>query len=157
MKTVRLCLLLLLALLLPFRGAVAAAMPCAMVNHGQMTTPELLPQTGDERADPQSMASGHEPAGIDMDMDMAQHSAHSMDGDADHRDGGADHGQHDHGTSSHGDKCNLCSASCALTPLLSAMPTLHPPLALAAAGFPAPAVPGPSFLSDGQERPPRSR
>ena len=73
------------------------------------------------------------------------HSAHHEHGNAhlDHQAGGQS------------DKCNLCSASCSLTPLASSGPTL-PLMEAAQAAFPAVSSPALSFLSDGQERPPRS-
>ena len=64
--------------------------------------------------------------------------------------------QHDHGTSSQQDKCNLCSAFCSLTPMLSAYTGIAEPHGLVEVPFPALSAPAPSFLSDGQERPPRS-
>ena len=67
----------------------------------------------------------------------------------------ADASHHDHGQPG-SDKCNLCSAFCSITPLLSAMPSVPQPFDLTAASFPDLAAPAPSFLSDGQERPPRS-
>ena len=54
------------------------------------------------------------------------------------------------------DRCTLCAAFCSLTPLVGSAPGLFVPQALPAAPFPALSAPVPSFLSDGQERPPRS-
>ena len=114
MKTVRICLLLLLVLLLPFRGAVAAAMLCPVEGQAH--------------------------------HDVGMQAAHAHAG-ADHHD---DHG---HGAP---DKCNMCYAFCALTPLAGAAPKLPEPAALPAVKFPEFPAPAPSFLSDGQERPPRT-
>lgn len=50
----------------------------------------------------------------------------------------------------------MCSAFCALTPLAGAAPKLPEPAALPAVKFPEFPAPAPSFLSDGQERPPRT-
>lgn len=115
MKLARIWLLLLLAVLLPLRGAVAAAMPCAAGSSG---------------------------------MHGAQAGHHGM---ASHV---AGQGQaHDHGAA---DMCNMCSAFCSLTPLPSHAPALPEPEALPAVKFPDLSTPAPSFLSDGQERPPRT-
>lgn len=114
MKSVRICLLLLLVLLLPIRGAVAAAMMCPVEDAGR-----------------------HE---------MAASAAHAHAG-AGHHDG------HDHGAA---DKCHMCSAFCALTPLVGDTPRLPEPAALPAVRFPEFPAPAASFLSDGQDRPPRS-
>lgn len=114
MKALRICLLLLLALLLPMRGAMAAAMLC--------------------------------PAAGPAHHGMGMQAAHAHDG-AGH------HGEHDHGSSS---KCTMCAAFCALTPLMSDVPRLREPAALPAIGFPDESPPAPSFVSGGQDRPPRS-
>jgi hypothetical protein len=127
-KLLRIWLLVLLAVLLPVRGALAAAMVCAPANGA-----------------PSSM-SAH-----------AEHDNHYG-----HGDGGHEHATGDHGSdagSGHGDKtdkCNLCSASCSATPLLHEMPGIAEPYGLTAAAYPDVAAAAPSFLSDGQERPPRS-
>lgn len=112
MKVARLLLLLVLAVLLPVRGAVAAAMLCPMASaQGQSTAAAPIedgPCHQDERDD-----------------------------------------------ASPSDACHLCATFCSLTPLPSACPTLADPLPLPAARFNEPAAPAASFLSDGQERPPR--
>ena len=113
MKAARLLLLLLLALLLPLRSAVAASLLCPM---------SALPQA------PAVMAEG---AGhCHQDEDKAAPAK---------------------------DACHLCAAFCTLTPLPSVAPTVSEALPLAALRYPALAVPAPSFLSSGPERPPRSR
>ena len=77
----------------------------------------------------------------------------------------ADHsaGAHDAGNSASAghhaggfEKCNLCCDFCSITPLLSALPSVPAPRDLSSVSFPALFAPAPSFLSDGQERPPRS-
>jgi hypothetical protein len=136
-KTFRIWLLVLLAVLLPVRGAVAAAMLC-----------------------PPAGASGQGAvamAGSEMDhhaMDVADHAAHEH---ADHQ-----HAEHDSDaptTAGHHDglgKCNLCCDFCSFTPLLSTLPSVPVPLDLSSVSFPDLFAPAPNFLSDGQERPPRS-
>lgn len=69
---------------------------------------------------------------------------------AGHDDG---HAGHDHTGS---DKCNLCSSYCSLTLLVSHAPTAPEPLALSAVKFADYTAPPPSFVSGGQERPPRT-
>lgn len=119
-KSVRICFLLLLAVLLPLRGAVAAAMLCPVGS-----------------------------AGVQSELRVAEHAGHEgMDPHETAHDGG-----HEHGTV---DKCNMCSAFCSLTPLASDAPQLPEPAALAGIRFPGFSTPAPSFLSDGQERPPRT-
>ena len=133
MKTLRICLLILLAVLLPIRGAVAAAMLCP----------------------PAGMSS---PSGASASVDHAMHHHEAMAEAADQQHGdhhasGADVGGTDVGGTG---KCNLCCAFCGMTPLLSSLPTVPMPLMSAAVSFPDFSVPAASFLSDGQERPPRS-
>ncbi len=125
-KIFRIWLLLLLALLLPIRGAMAAAMLCPGGSAGLQSELRL--------ADP--------------------HAGHAMDhGAAPVGDGAAHHGDH---AAEAADKCNMCSAFCSLTPLASESPRLPEPEALPGIKFPDLCTPAPSFLSDGQERPPRT-
>ena len=130
MKLLRLCLLLLLAVLLPLRGALAAAAPCAgdglPVHLGQ------------------AHAQGHA-------MHHHTHHMHHMASADGH---GGPHA-HDHG---HDDaaKCNLCASCCSAPPL---PPTFSPavvPLEGVPARFAVLQAPVPAFLAGGQERPPRS-
>ena len=133
MKHLRVWLMLLLMVVLPVRGAMAAAMLC-------------LPQDG---AQSQKV--------------MVQH----LGGDS----GGHDHGHHGHAAQAHADDaqtgqggdlvsldaddCNLCASFCSLTPLASTAPDLRHPWARTALN-PAPSVSAPSFVSDGEDRPPRT-
>lgn len=126
-KTARIWLLLLMAVLLPIRGAVAGAMLCPFGGSGMQAELQVVePHAGHHTMD-------HHEAGHDPD--------------------GGQHEDHDHGAK---DKCNMCSAFCSLTPLLSDVPRLPEPGALPAMKFPDFSTPAPSFLSDGQERPPRT-
>ncbi|MCE4538881.1 hypothetical protein LXT12_16630 [Pelomonas sp. P7] len=113
MRLLRIWLLVVLALLLPLRGAVAAAMLC------------------------QPLAAG-----------PAMHQlAHAGQGhEACHQ----DYGQATQ------DRCHVCAAFCALTPLPAAGSDLPEPPEAASAAFPEPWLPPASFLSGGQERPPRT-
>ncbi len=120
MKRARLWLLLFLAVLLPVRGAVAAAMLCAM--------PIPAPQAPGHHAPALHAAEGH------------AHHAHQAPESQAVADG----------------KCNLCAASCGLTPLPSSAPAVAEPPARAAAAFPEIEAAPASFLADGPERPPRS-
>jgi hypothetical protein len=133
LKTVRICFLLLLAVLLPIRGVVAATMLCAVGSSGMQS----------------ELRSGEHAGHHDLDQ------AHPADHDeATHDHGGTGpHDGHDHGA---GDRCNMCSAFCSLTPLVSDAPTLPEPAALLGVKFPDFSTPAPTFLSDGQERPPRT-
>jgi hypothetical protein len=134
MKLVRIFFLLLLAVLLPIRGAVAAAMLCPVGGTGSQTEVRV-----------HDHSIGHH------QMDQVAEPDHSM------RD-------HDHGSAvdaseaSDGapDKCDLCSAYCSVLPLVGSLPTTFVLPEVAATTFPALSVRAPSFVSDGPERPPRS-
>ncbi|MFG6429875.1 hypothetical protein [Roseateles sp. LYH14W] len=129
MKVLRICLLVLLAVLLPVRGALAAAMVCAPAGSA-MASP--VAAQGDQGAMP-----------CHMDLDGQPAASAVGEGDAP---------PHPDKT----DRCNLCSASCSATPLLRDVPGIAEPGGLASASYPDVPAAAPSFLSDGQERPPRS-
>jgi len=150
-KTLRLCFLLLLAALLPLRGAVAAAMLCPPAGVG--TSAEAGVSTSAEVL-AMGLATGHA-----MDHHAAADATAASHADGSHGPGSHDgssqaHASHDQGAP---DKCNLCAAFCSLTPMLGSPPTLPPSLPAATTAFPALSAPVPIFLSDGQDRPPRSR
>jgi hypothetical protein len=138
LKTARLYFLVLLAVLLPIRGAVAAAMLCPIGGSGVQS--ELRWQ---------APAAAHEAVDHAMAHDHGSSHGHASNGH-DHHD--------DHGTQQQSaqDKCNMCSAYCSLTPLVSSAPTLPGPLDRAAIKFSDFSAPPPNFFSDGQERPPRT-
>lgn len=129
MRTARLCLLLFLALLLPLRGAVASAMLC-----GAGLPPAAAHAHHHAQQAPDGAAAGH---------GAEHHHAHHAPAPT-------------HDAQPAADTCNLCAASCGLTPLPSAPPAVLAPPEGAAAPFPEVDAPPASFLSDGQERPPRS-
>ncbi|HSW08014.1 hypothetical protein [Aquabacterium sp.] len=135
-KSVRTWLLLVLVVLLPIRGAVAAAMLCPAGSAG--TSSELRMHE-------------HALVGEAMDRGTAHHDHAGHHAEQ----SGAGH-HHDGQDSKASDKCNMCSAFCSLTPMASEAPKLPEPLALADVKFAVLATPAPSFVSDGQERPPRT-
>jgi hypothetical protein len=141
-KTWRIWLLLLLAVLLPVRGAVAAAMLCPVSGSGVQT----------------ELVAGIHPAGHDAMDQVLSHdhgAGHDRAGGHGHGPGASDDGHpgHDHAAF---EGCNTCSAYCSLTPLVSNVPTRVEPLDASAVKFFDLSAPPPSFVSDGQERPPRA-
>jgi len=134
-KTIRIWLLVLLAVLLPLRGVVAAAMPCQHAG------------VGDQRA-------GHLHA-------APLHAAHQQ---AAHEHGAHPHAPHgpvmavagEPHAGGVGGQCTLCCDFCSVTPLASTPASVAAPLHLSSVSFPDLFAPAPSFFSDGQERPPRS-
>lgn len=136
MKPWRIWLVLLLALLLPLRGAVAAAMLCPAGAHGLAPLSTEAPAASDHGAHP-----GAHDHHADVGDDAASEPAPGTSADASH--------------TAHGSSCGICAAFCSATPLLSTMPVLpqaHEVGSLRYPGWSAPLTP---FLSDGQERPPR--
>lgn len=101
-------------------------------------------------------------SGMQNELRVQDHSVEHEDMDHDevaHGHAGAEH-VHGHDHSGHhqsaSDKCNLCSAFCSLTPMVSAEVTLPEPLGLTTVKFTDHSAPPPDFFSDGQERPPRT-
>ena len=136
-RTARLWLLIVLSVLLPVRAAVAAAMLCPVGSSGMQSELRVHP-AGHEAMD---HALAHEPASGHHDPSHD----HAAAADHEHAKG--------HGASDH---CNACSAYCSMTPLLSEVASLPIPLDPPGIKFPDLSSPAPTFLSDGQERPPRS-
>ena len=134
----RALLLLLLALLLPVRGALAAAMLCAVPTSA-------------------TQAAGL----IDAPPAGPDHHCHVM-AQAEAGDGGDTVGPAEpsvpsaasgHGAGPTG--CHACAGNCCLTALAATPRAVALPVAPAAAAFPALSVPVERFLADGQDRPPR--
>jgi len=123
-------LLLFVALLLPFRGAMAVT---GMLCHSGLEP--LTTLTAVQHSHGEHDGAGHEHAG---------HGANQ-------------HADHDSGTSNdHTASCNLCSSICGAPPLPSAGVALHDLLPPGAERFPATASPHAWFALSGPERPPRS-
>ncbi|RZJ19899.1 MAG: DUF2946 domain-containing protein [Haliea sp.] len=126
----RIWLVLLLALLLPVRGAMAVAMDCSG-------------PAAQVQAQAQGSAQGHDHHASDGGHDHHRAAAHGQPDDA----------VHDHAGAS--DKCNLCASSCSVTGMASCSMTLAEPQPVSAV-FPRLFAAPPSFFADGQERPPRT-
>jgi len=134
-KSLRVWLLVLMAVLLPLRGALAAAMMCPVAGAGVQTEAQVA-----EPAHDHGHAHGHGNGGT--------HGGHELT---------SEHVDH-HDFASIGDasdKCNLCSAFCSVTGAVSASSPAAEPQSVATI-FPRLYAPPPDFVSGGQERPPRS-
>ncbi len=127
MKLLRLSLILLLAVLLPVRGVLAAALLCAPA-----------------------------PAPV-AEHDVAHAHAHEQGAVADAAPGHHAHGGDGHGSQHAGHQaCTHCAAFCSLTPLAATGQPPVPAVALPAASFPALPPQAVRFERDGPERPPRT-
>lgn len=162
MKTLRIALLILLAVLLPLRGALAGAMTCAPVGAAQEMSANGMAahqhamtmepgDTGDASMNA-AMNAAMNPS-MDASIDVAMDSEAPMQGDAP-RDGHDKHDQHDQNDAH---KCNLCCDICAMTPMPNASIAPPKPIDVSGASFPDLSAPAPSFVSEGPDRPPRSR
>jgi len=132
-KSIRILVLLLVAFLLPLRGAVAASMLCTEGSGTPVTT--VAPHA-------------------DHDLHGA-HSAHAEH--ADHAGTVDSHAPTDDPTSAdHSGTCHVCATGCSAAPFATAPPSLDGPMLTASVTFPALAAPAPAFHCEGQERPPRT-
>ena len=132
MKKLRIWLLVLLAILLPIRGAVAAGMLCE--------APGALTSTASHSHQPaQDHTSAHDD--VQPVLDIA------------HDDTLASHGESLGGA----DDCNLCVVYCgSAAVLVSQVPTVPAPLDLSSPPISVFAAVAPSVVPDGIERPPRT-
>jgi hypothetical protein len=148
-KTFRLWLLLLMVALLPLRGALAAGMLCPVGGFGVQAEAQLakhahLHDAGAMRHDHTvQLASAHDHG--------TQHATDPSHG-AGHHHAGSGSGDE---AGSGADKCNLCSAFCSVTGLVSTGITVGEAQPLSTI-FPHLYAPPSSFFPDGQERPPRT-
>lgn len=129
MKFLRLWFLVLLAVLLPVRGAMAATMPCMPAGAGGHA---------------EVVVTGHVEAHAHHEGMDHGHDAQVHEPTPDPQPG--------HGHASQ-DKCNMCSASCSSPPLAGSFPAIDGPVVLSTATFPAVSAPAPTFQSGGQDRP----
>ncbi|MEO6744243.1 MAG: DUF2946 family protein [Caldimonas sp.] len=130
-KSTRIWLILLLAVLLPVRSAMAAAMLCPPAGVGTQSEVHLEGVLHDDGA---------------ASLVASDHAAH-------HHGSSEDQSNDDASTA---DKCNVCSAFCSVTPLLSSVGASLAVREPSTTSFPDLSTPAVTFLSDGQERPPRS-
>lgn len=139
MKSIRFLVLVLLAALLPFRGAVAEVLLCAgHAGHAAMAADSSAHE--EHRAASTDAASQDcEPAVLDQTQDHAS----------------KDTGEH-HGTTGAVAKCNTCTASCSMSPLVGETPAIPTPVPHPERHASTHDARAPSHLTDGPERPPRS-
>lgn len=152
---------MLLAALLPLRVAVATALPCAgpgmpaMQQHAE--APPLHAGGHPMAADPSAPAEQAHPHGAHHGLhhgDAASGSppltanASASDAPAGDPSAADDAAQQQ--------KCTLCCAFCGAAPVPVALPQLPPPPAGGTALFAEPPAGPATFLSGGQDRPPRT-
>ena len=134
MKHLRIVILVLLALLLPIRGAVAATMLCPE-GEGTSETPVVAEY-------------GHHDMHADHDMHVDHPAAHH------HPSGNAA----EEGTSSsdHPANCYFCAIGCCMASMVGTVPSLGQPGLTSSVTLPALSALVPAFHSGGLDRPPRT-
>jgi uncharacterized protein YceK len=136
-KSLRIWILVLLAVLLPIRGAVAAVMGCASVMTMHSSAPPM---------------TSHDHQGMQMQeqtqTQTAADSGDCCDGDHDGDGRGGDAG------ASTG--CGICCDLCSLTPMLGVELPVEAPQRVVAAVWVERSASSFTFQVDGPERPPRS-
>jgi hypothetical protein len=144
-KTLRIWLVLLLVVLLPVRGAVAAGMLCEVESRiGDSATTSV---THDH-------AQIHEHLGHHGDGGH-QHVSHADKADGDKVASADAASDQTTNVTSGADACSLCAGCCSAAGIVGNLPVLAPPHALNPVPFPSFAAAAPSFISGGLERPPR--
>ena len=138
-------ILVLLAVLLPTRGAVAAAMLCP----GGMNTDTTV------------VVSEHGRHGEHLDHGTPVD--HSASHSASHEHYSVSHELTHGGTTDEGgatgggtDTCQFCVSGCCLASMVGSVPALGHPVVTGSVVFPMLSAPIAAFQSDGQDRPPRT-
>ncbi|MCE2658895.1 MAG: hypothetical protein LW854_11725 [Rubrivivax sp.] len=136
MKHLRMVIMVLLALLLPIRGAMAAAMLC-----------------------PADGSSPSTAAAVEQDLIAmpAEHGSHDAQAIAHHHLSCVDVSRDDSSVSDdHPTACQVCASACCLTPLAFAPPSVQASVLSTSDFWPALSQAIRAFESGGQDRPPRT-
>lgn len=128
MKHLRIIILVMLSILLPVRGAVAATMLC---SDGEGTGTAAV-------------VAGHDDHDVRADHSSAHHDA------------GEDAPDADSTSADHPATCHFCASGCCMASIVGTVPSLGEPRLTSSVIFPALTARIPAFQSDGQERPPRT-
>jgi hypothetical protein len=136
----RIFILVLMTMVLPFRGAVAATMLCAE-RVAQITA---------------GPATAHEHHGTHGGHDM--HHSHGEAGNvaSDHHHPDLAGSDDDSAHGGHTNTCNSCASGCCMASVIGTVPTVARPHLTSLVSFPALASPIAAFQSGGQDRPPRT-
>lgn len=134
MKHLRIFILVLLAVLLPIRGAVAATMLCPE-GDGSVTM---------------EVAVQHAHHGM-----HSEHEMHSS-GSASHHHAGEANGDGHSSSGEHPATCQFCASGGCMPSMLGSFPSLGLPSLTSSTVFPTLTTRVPAFQSGGQDRPPRT-
>jgi hypothetical protein len=130
----RIFILVLLAILLPIRGAMAATMLCP---------------------DGEGPSSAAVVAEHGHDETEAEHGVHA-DHSSPHHHASGDASNDDSSSGEHPANCHFCASGCCMASIVGTVPSLGQPGLTSSVAFPALTAPVPAFQSDGQDRPPRT-
>jgi len=133
-KHLRIFVLVLLSVLLPLRGAVAATMLCA----------------GGAQTQSAATAAGH--GHHRMQPDHGRHEHHA----APHGHANNPAPDTDSSTDAHASTCQFCASGGCVTPIAPPPFAVASPLLPSSVMFPALSAPAAAYFSGGQERPPRT-
>jgi hypothetical protein len=153
MSRLNACFLLLVLLLLPVRGAMAAM---GLLCHGGPATASL--------AVAQAAVPAHAHAGLAHGEIAPAHAAsagHTHAAEAlaalhQHDEDATAHGESDPPEAPRADACTLCAAVCGTPPLAAPGVRVPPPLDGGTLAFPPLVLTHPCHVADGLDRPPRS-
>lgn len=134
MTHLRIFILVLLIVLLPIRGAVAATMLCP------------------EGGGPSTAAVVAEHGHPDLHAEVEMHADHSLA----HHHASAEAPNDDSSSGEHPTTCHFCASGCCMASMVGTDPSLGQPSLTSSVAFPALTAPVPAFRSDGQDRPPRT-
>jgi hypothetical protein len=127
-KHLRIIILVMLSILLPLRGALAATMLCP------------------------------DGAGTGTAVVVAEHGGHDMQADhpVAHDHAGGEVPDADGSPGDHPATCHFCASACCMASIVGTVPSLGVPNLVSKVVFPAFTACSPAFQSDGQDRPPRT-
>jgi len=134
LKHLRIFVLVLLSVLVPLRGAVAAAMLCPDGTHTKAAV----------------AAAGYGHHNVHADHGMQEHHAALHDHAGNHAP------DIDSATDAHTNTCQFCASGGSVTPIAPPPSAVTSPLLPSSVMFPALSAPATVFFSDGQDRPPRT-
>lgn len=134
MKHLRIFVLVLLAVLLPIRGAVAATMLCAEGQGPSSAAVVAVHEHGE-------MQEGH---------------AMTLDHSSGHHHASGDSPNQDSSSGEHPTTCQFCASGGCMASIVGKVPSLGQSSLTSSVYFPALTARVPAFQSDGQDRPPRT-
>ena len=137
MKHLRILILVLMSILLPMRGVLAATMMCP---GGEGPDAAVVVAEPGHHGHPE-MQADHE-----MHADHSQVHHHAGEGVPDDESSSGEHST----------TCHFCASGCCMASIVGTVTSPRQPRLTSSATFPALSAPVAAFQSDGQDRPPRT-